>query len=169
MLKRTGVFITAMLVFTFISQAAFAAVKVPGRTRFSVNDYANVIDADTKRQLETLLKDFNKRHKQIEIVLTTIPSLEGTKLQTFVHEYAYKWRRIWPMRNESRVHFVVAVKEQRMRLGVSHTLEGILTENVSQKLLDEVILPEFAKQNYSEGIRQGTLKIVEILEPVDIK
>ena len=56
-----------------------------------------------------------------------------------------------------------------MRLGVSHSLEGVLTEDISKKLLDEVILPQFSKENYAEGIRLGTLQILDILEPIEIK
>jgi uncharacterized protein len=165
-MKRTASIVAAVLVTALFSQTAFAALAVPGRKRTFVNDYANVMDAGAKKELEATLKDFKKRHPKMEIVVTVMPSLEGMTMDTFLHETAFKWRRLWPFPNESRVHYIVAVKEHTMRIGVSHTLEQVLTTEVSQDIVKNVAFPAFKNGDYTTGIREGVRRIVDILEPM---
>ncbi len=162
-MKKATFLIVWSLMAIFFTQTSYS-FEMPRRTHFKVNDYAGVIDQQTKDYLENYLKEFKKRHRKIEIIVTTLPSLEGMPFDLFMREYAYKWRRIWPFDNEHRVHFVVIVNDRKTRFGVGYALENVLSKPIIKKLVDEVVVPEFKQNHYSEGVRKGVEFIVNLLD-----
>ena len=51
-----------------------------------------------------------------------------------------------------------------MRFICNYAFENILTKDLNQHILDDVVAPEFRKDHYSEGIKKGVEAIVKILD-----
>ena len=138
-------------------------LEIPGRTRYKVNDYAGVIDVSTKEYLEKFLTDFGKEHKKIEIIVTTIPSLEGMPLNAFMHEYTPKWRRAWPFEKDRRIHFVVVPADSKTVFGIGRAVQNLVTPAAADHIIKEIVLPEFRNSKYNEGVKKGIEAITRLL------
>lgn len=125
---------------------------LPPPTGF-VNDYAGVIDAATKRQLETKLKNLRD---------TTSPSVElavavvKTTGERPIFEYSLAVARGWKIGsklddNPSALLFV-AIDDRKYFTQVSKDLEDELPDGVVGSLQRQYLVPEFRKGNYGKGI-----------------
>jgi uncharacterized protein len=66
------------------------ALEVPS-LRARVNDHAGMLSAGVVRQLDLLLKDFEQTDST-QIVVVTVPSLEGDALEDFSMRVAEQWK-----------------------------------------------------------------------------
>ncbi len=118
-----------------------------------VNDYAGVIDAGTKQQLEAKLQDLKE---------TTNPSVEigvavvKTTGERPIFDYSLAVARGWKIGskdddNPSALLFV-AIDDRKYFTQVSKDLEDELPDGLAGSLQRQYLVPEFKKGNYSKGI-----------------
>ncbi|MRR38268.1 methanol dehydrogenase, partial [bacterium] len=81
-------FLLAILI--VLLPALASALDVP-QLRGYVNDYAGILSAGTVRQLEETLAGF-ERSDSTQVVVLTVPSLEGDDLEMFSIRVAEAWR-----------------------------------------------------------------------------
>jgi uncharacterized protein len=76
-----------VLVFSAAVTMAMAVPALKGR----VNDYAGLLSAATAGQLEAALQQFEQA-ESTQLVVLTVPSLEGDSIEDFSMRVAEKWR-----------------------------------------------------------------------------
>ena len=79
-----------------------------------------------------------------QIVILTVPSLEGSDIETFSIEVAETWK-IGRQREDDGILIVVAVEDRRMRIEVGHGLEGAIPDIIANRIIDKRMQPEFKK------------------------
>ncbi len=128
-----------------------------------VNDFANVIDPETKSKLETILTNFeNLTGAQIAVV--TIQTLGDQPIE----EYANALYRAWGIGAKSGEHkdkgalLLVATGDRRSRLEVGYGLEGDLPDGLAGEQLRRM-RPFFREQRWSEGLMTGVRTLVDTL------
>jgi uncharacterized protein len=140
------------------SQAAPTFPELTGR----VVDKAGLLSASSKSQLITALE----QHEQAttnQVVVVTVNSLQGYTIE----EYGYQLGRHWGIGQGERdngVLLIVAPNERKVRIEVGYGLEGTLTDALSHNIIQSRILPNFRKNNYDNGIVQGTTAIIAALQ-----
>ncbi|MCG2704884.1 MAG: TPM domain-containing protein [Candidatus Omnitrophica bacterium] len=163
------IFFAALIIVVTFAGLASAKIEVPGRTRSWVNDYAGIIDKDTKTYLESLVSSIKQKTPEpIEVVVATFRSLEGWDFNDFSKEYGEKWRDAKRGKRDNGVIIIVAIKERRVGIGVGRNLDNILIPGVTDDIIKNIITPEFAQARFSDGIRKAVEKIVTILNETDI-
>ena len=128
-----------------------------------VNDFANVIDAETKSKLETILTNFeNLTGAQIAVV--TVQTLGDQPIE----DYANALYRAWGIGAKSGEHknkgalLLVATGDRRSRLEVGYGLEGDLPDGLAGEQLRRM-RPFFREQRWSEGLMTGVRTLVDTL------
>lgn len=125
---------------------------LPPPTGF-VNDYAGVIDAATKQQLEAKLKNLKETtNPQVEIAVAVVK----TTGERAIFDYSLAVARGWGIGskqddNPSALLFV-AIDDRKYFTQVSKDLEDELPDGVVGNLQRQFLVPEFKKGNYSKGI-----------------
>ncbi|MBI1764306.1 MAG: TPM domain-containing protein, partial [Acidobacteria bacterium] len=128
-----------------------------------VNDFANVLDAGTKQQLETILLNFEKR-SGAQIAVVTVPSLNERP----VEDYANELYRAWGIGAKSGEHkdkgalLVIAPNDKKSRLEVGYGLEGDLPDGLAGEMLRRM-RPYFQQKQWSQGITVGVRTLVDTL------
>src|SRR6516164_4109096 len=85
-----------------------------------VNDFANVLDSDTKVQLTDICQQIDqKAHAQIAVV--TIHSLDGRDVQEFAVDLFTRWR-IGPKKTDRGVLILYAIQDHRYWTEVAYGL-----------------------------------------------
>ena len=140
----------------FIAGLVFAAglfgLEVP-EFKGRVNDYAKIINKETTAELESYLEALDNQ-TGVQMVVLTIPSLDGDDLASFAIRTAEKWQ-IGHAGKDNGALLLVALAEHSVRIEVGYGLEGELTDAKCGLIIRNVIIPEFKNDNYSAGILKG--------------
>src|SRR5687767_1783654 len=116
-----------------------------------VVDYANVIDADTRKKLESIYVNLKQR-ADIEFAVVTVDSTGDQE----IFEYSLAVTRGWGIGSKEgdKAGFLllVAIKDRKYYTQVSRHLEGDLNDGLVGQIQRERLVPQFKKQNYSQGI-----------------
>jgi uncharacterized protein len=129
--------------------------------RAHVLDRAGLLPAPTARELERTLVDFEAKTGH-QIVVHTTPSLEGLEIEDYSIQLADAWK-VGQKGLDNGVILTIAPVERRARIEVGYGLEGILPDVLASRIVNEVITPEFRAGRMAEGIRAGTLAIVDVV------
>ncbi|HSK73962.1 MAG TPA: TPM domain-containing protein [Pyrinomonadaceae bacterium] len=137
---------------------------LPAPTGF-VNDYANVIDADTKQRLETRLQALKQNtNPPVEIAVAVVRTTGDRP----IFDYSLAVARGWGIGtknddNPSALLFV-AIDDRKYFTQVSRDLEDELPDGLVGSLQRQHLVPEFRKGNYSKGISDTIEAYVRAIE-----
>ena len=141
----------------FLPASLFAKVYIPEQTAW-VMDSANIIDKNTKSELNSYLESVN-RQTGVQIAVFTVKSLEkvaGT--DATIEEYATDVFEKWGLgqkKEDNGVLLLVCLDEKKVRIEVGYGLEGVLTDTKCGLIIRNFIAPDFKNASYSEGIKTG--------------
>jgi uncharacterized protein len=121
-----------------------------------VNDYANVIDSQTKGRLETVLTNLKQR-ANIEIAVVTIPTTGDDNIFDYSLAVARSWGIGSKGGDKAGLLLLVAINDHKYYTQVSDHLEGDLPDGLVGQIQRERLVPQFKKGNYSQGI-YGTVQ-----------
>jgi uncharacterized protein len=149
----------ATLIFIFGLPELFA-LEVPS-LKGRVNDYAGILSSATTQQLEGILRDLEKTDST-QIVVLTIPSLEGEVLEEFSIKVADQWK-IGQKDFDNGAILLIALKERKIRIEVGYGLEGSLTDLMAGRIIRDVIAPQFKAGNFDQGVINGVQAMIGVV------
>jgi uncharacterized protein len=135
-----------------------AALEVPA-LKGHVNDYANLLSRETVAALEARLAEFEKA-ESTQIVILTIPSLQGEVLEEYSIKVAGRWK-IGQKKLDNGVILLISKNDRKMRIEVGYGLEGRLTDLLAGRIIDNDIRPFFKEGKYDAGVSSGVNAIVQ--------
>jgi len=160
-LKSFPIFI-AILICAGLSSALAQQKKFPAYTGY-VNDFANIIDQQTKQKLELWLTNFEKM-TGTQIAVVTVTSLEGRPIE----EYANELYRAWGIGAKTGEHkdkgalLLVAMQDRKTRLEVGYGLEGDLPDGLAGEIIRRM-RPGLQQGRYSEAMTTGVRTLLDTL------
>ena len=134
------------------------ALDVP-KLQGYVNDYASMMSASTRAELENELKAF-EASDSTQIVVLTIPSLEGEVIEDFGIKVGEAWK-IGQKGKDNGAIFIVAKQERKVRIEVGRGLEGRVTDLMAGRIIDLVVKPRFKRGDYEGGFRSGVAALID--------
>lgn len=150
--------VNLLLLYFVLMPSAVQALDVP-ELRGYVNDYAGMISPPVKVQLEDELKAFEQTDST-QIVLLTIPSLEGDAIEDFSIRVAEAWK-IGQKNKDNGIIFIASKQDRKIRIEVGRGLEGQLTDLMSGRIIDLVIKPRFKRGDFDGGFSAGTASLID--------
>lgn len=144
----------------FLGSAAAAPVfpELTGR----VVDQASLLSSTQRSELSELLQRHEEQTSN-QVVVVTLKDLQGYSIE----DYGYQLGRHWGIgqkEHDNGVLLIVAPKERKVRIEVGYGLEGVLTDFLSNDIIQQRILPYFRNNQYPQGIEAGTRAILEALQ-----
>jgi len=124
-----------------------------------VEDYANVINDSDERSLNGVLQELEQKTGAQYIVLTVL-STGGLPIEQFSIELAEKWK-LGQKGKDNGMLFVLAKNDQKYRFEVGYGLESFITDLYSDRVGRDVLVPYIRKGDYSRGIYQANLQIIQ--------
>ncbi|MBA4371780.1 MAG: methanol dehydrogenase [Thermodesulfovibrio sp.] len=152
---RPILLITAL--FLIIASQSFA-LDVPPLSGY-VNDYGGMLSPQIKSQIESELSAFEKTDST-QIVILTIPSLEGAVLEEFAIKAGETWK-IGQKGKDNGVIIVVSKGDRKIRIEVGRGLEGKLTDLMAGRIIDLVVKPRFKRGDYDGGLHAGVAAVID--------
>lgn len=130
-----------------------------------VVDAAGVLSPQTRASLDAKLADLESKTSR-QLVVVTVPSLQGYPIE----DYGYQLGRAWGIGQKGRDNgalFLVAPTEKRVRVEVGYGLEGVLTDALSEVLLQQRVLPRFRAGDIEGGVVAGADALIAQLSLPD--
>jgi len=133
-------------------------LEVP-RLQGYVNDYAGMISPSAKSKIEEGLKAF-EQSDSTQVVVLTIPSLEGENIEEFSIKVAEAWK-IGQQQKDNGILLIVSKQDRKIRVEVGRGLEGRLTDLMAGRIIDQVIKPRFKQGDFDGGFITGASALMD--------
>lgn len=146
------------LLFTALLPISASALDTPP-LRGRINDYANMISPQVEKMLDEALADLETTDST-QIVVLTIPTLEGDSLEEFSIRVAEAWK-IGQGKTDNGAILLVSKDDHKLRIEVGYGLEGVLTDVLSGSILDNVIAPRFKQGDFDGGFVAGVVAMIQ--------
>ena len=124
-----------------------------------VNDNAGMLSKEAVSRLDAALADF-QRTDSTQLVVLTIPSLQGEPLEDYTVKVAQAWG-IGQKGKDNGVLLLVSKGDRKVRIEVGYGLEGRLTDALTGRIIDHAIVPAFKAGRFDAGIEAGVAAIIE--------
>jgi uncharacterized protein len=127
-----------------------------------VVDLAQVLPATVAASLVRDLEAHESKTSN-QVVVLTLPSLEGEPLESFSHRVATTWK-LGQKGTENGVLLLLALRERKVRIEVGYGLEGTLTDLRSAHIIRQEIVPRLRSGDLPGGIAAGAHAILDTIE-----
>jgi len=150
------------LIALFLFGAAVAQdVSFPNYTGY-VNDFANVIDSQTRQKIESVCTELEKA-TGAELAVVTVKTTEHLDSKTYAVKLFEKWG-IGKKGKDNGILFLLAVEDRRVEIEVGYGLEGIVNDAQAGQILDEHVIPFLKKSQHSEAMLAGADALANRIE-----
>ena len=125
-----------------------------------VNDFAGVLNAQTKEKLTALCAEVDQKTKA-QIAVVTVSSLEGETVEQFSLDLATQWG-VGPKQQARGVLILVAPNDRKYRVEVGYGLEAILPDGKVGGFGREAI-PFLRQNDYSGALLLITQRVAAVI------
>ena len=144
-----------------VAFAVVSAQPAPPALTDTVNDFAEVIDASSRAELDKRIRALREATGDTLIVAT---------VKTFqpygsIEEYAVKMfenggRGIGDKGKDNGLLLLVAVDDRKVKFEIGYDLEGIVPDGYAGETIREAITPAFRRGAYGEGLLAATTRLI---------
>lgn len=162
--KINSIFLKLLVCFLF-TQISFAQFTIPEKPSLqtSVYDYANILSATEKAQLEEKLIKYSDS-TTTQIVIITIESLKGEDIGILTPKWGHQWGIGGTAKDDNGVLILLAKAERKIWISPGYGLEDRLTAGIGGEITRNIIIPEFKAGSYYKGLDKGTDAIIDVFK-----
>ena len=151
----------ALALWLILTPAAVLGQEPPPALTAPVNDFADVVDAESEREMDRRIRLLQQATGDVVAVAT----VQTFKPYATIDEYAVRMfenggRGIGQKGKDNGVLIVVAVEDRQVRAEVGYDLEEFITDGFAGETIRQVMTPEFRRGEYGRGLLAGTTGII---------
>jgi uncharacterized protein len=125
-----------------------------------VHDEANILSAQAKAEIESILKaERDSTSNQIAVLI--IPSLDGDIIEDYAIRVAHNEWKLGQKGKDNGALLLIVMDDHQIRLEAGYGLEGVLTDALSSRINRNEIAPRFRQGDYDGGVRAGVIAIIK--------
>ena len=147
-----------MLVISATVAVCYGRADLP-MPRHYVEDYAKVINDSDEHSLNGILQELEQK-TGVQYIILAVQTTEGVPIQQFSIELTNKWK-LGQKGKDNGMLFVLAAADRKYWFNTGYGLEGFITDQYCGRVGREVLVPFLKKGDYSKGIYQANLQIVQ--------
>lgn len=163
--KKSTLIFLKLFVCLLFTQIGFAQFTIPEKPTLqtSVYDYANVLSATEKAQLEEKLIKYSDS-TTTQVVVITIESLKGEDIGILTPKWGHAWGIGGTAKNDNGVLILLAKAERKIWISPGYGLEDRLTAGIGGEITRNIIIPEFKAGSYYKGLDKGTDALFDVFK-----
>ncbi|GAB4433064.1 MAG: YgcG family protein [bacterium] len=139
----------------------FCSFNVPSPTGY-VNDVAGILSDGAKKEL-TLISKKMKEEGLAEYAILIVKNLGNADIREYSQAVFDKWK-IGEKGKDNGLLLLMSVEDRKIFIQTGYGLEGILTDGEIGHILDSSIVPHFKKNEYEQGLINGSYALYERLK-----
>jgi len=154
---------TSIIVALFFVQIVFGQFDIPKKPKFqtSVYDYANILSKSQETTLESKLIHYSDS-TSTQIVVITIESLKGESINILAANWGQEWG-VGQAKEDNGIVVLLSKNDRKIAIQSGYGIEHLLTDALSKRIIENIILPEFRRGDYYAGLDKGTYAVFEVL------
>lgn len=152
-----------MIIAVLLLAAGLAVAEVPvPALQARVTDLTGTLSPAQQSKLEQVLTNFEAR-KGSQIAVLIIPTTQPEAIE----QYAMRVVEAWQLGREGvddGVLLLVAKEDRALRIEVGYGLEGVIPDAVAKRVISEIIIPYFKRNDYFGGIEAGVNRLIRLID-----
>lgn len=153
-------FIILMVFGTHTVAAQFDIPAIPEKET-SVYDYVDLLSTVEKSSLEQKLIRYSDT-TSTQIVIAIIATTKGENIGLLAPKWAHEWG-IGQAKEDNGVFVLLARDDRKIWISPGYGVEDRLTAGITGQLVRNVIIPEFKRGDYYQGLNKGADAIFQVL------
>lgn len=132
----------------------------------AVNDLDSIFTASENKELTKLILDFKQKTTN-QIAVVTINHIGS---YTDFDQYALdlsNYMGIGLKDKDNGLTLIFSKNHRKIRINTGNNTSKILTDDICEEILNQIILPEFKQENYYIGIKKGLEALIMAWESLD--
>lgn len=158
------------LVLLLFSALALAQTVPPALVNVALNqrviDLTHTLDTATQQRLTEQLADLEQR-KGAQIAVMLLPSTGDVDIQTFSTQLLRAWK-LGRKGIDDGILLLVAKDDRKARIEVGYGLEGLVTDLLSHRIIEEQLTPAFRQGDYAGGVQRAVDALSVLVEGGDL-
>ena len=158
------------LVLLLFSALALAQTVPPALVNMALNqrviDLTHTLDTATQQRLTEQLADLEQR-KGAQIAVMLLPSTGDVDIQTFSTQLLRAWK-LGRKGIDDGILLLVAKDDRKARIEVGYGLEGLVTDLLSHRIIEEQLTPAFRQGDYAGGVQRAVDALSVLVEGGDL-
>jgi uncharacterized protein len=142
--------------------AAAAALQPIPQLNARVTDLTGTLTAGQQTTLEQKLASFESA-KGAQLAVVIVPTTEPEDIDSYSIRVVDQWK-LGRRNVDDGALLIVAKNDHRARIEVGRGLEGVLTDALSNRIIDEIIRPDFRQGNFYAGIDAGLDRMMRLIQ-----
>ena len=151
-----------LFVFSTVSgQFTIPEKPVQSQDQTSVYDYASLLSGNQKSTLEQKLIRYSDS-TSTQIVVLIIDSTKGED----INYLGARWGQAWGIGQDGKDNGIIvllAKNDRKIAISTGYGVEEFLTDLMSKRIIESIIIPQFKANNYYEGLSKGADAIFQVL------
>ena len=141
--------------------ATVSAQQPPPALTQPVNDFANVIDAGSKAELERRILALKEATGDV-LIVATVPTFQpyGSIEEFAVKMFENGGRGIGDKGKDNGLLILAAMNDRKLKIEVGYDLEGIVPDGFAGETLREAMQPAFRRGDFGEGFLGAATRII---------
>ena len=141
--------IVFIALFLFIPAKVYA-ISIPQPTQeFYVNDFADVLTDEEEKQMLDRAVNLASEDLGIQVVVTTITSLEGESIENYAHDM---YNQYGIGKDDMGVLILLSTQDRDTRIELGTAMEAYITDSKAGRLLDKHAIPHFKENKFNSGL-----------------
>ncbi|HEX5284773.1 MAG TPA: TPM domain-containing protein [Bryocella sp.] len=125
-----------------------------------VQDFAGVVDAGSKQQMEQLSRELWQQ-AHAKVIVVTIHSLQGGSIEEFATDLEDKWK-VGAKDTDRGLLIILAINDRKRRIEVGYGLEGILND-AKVGDIGRTMVPYLQRGEYGPGLLEAEQQIATVI------
>ena len=150
--------IVFIALFLFIPAKVYA-ISIPQPTQeFYVNDFADVLTEEEEKQMLEKAVNLASEELGIQVVVTTIKSLEGESIENYAHEM---YNQYGIGKDDMGVLILLSTGDRDTRIELGTAMEAYITDSKAGRLLDKHAIPHFKEDKFNSGLLEVQSAVID--------
>ena len=150
----------------FVAFLAIAGVRVQAdepvpTLNARVTDQTGTLTDEQKASVEKTLADFEAK-KGAQVAVLVVPTTGPETIEQYSIRVVEQWK-LGRKNVDDGVLLIVAKNDHALRIEVGYGLEGVLTDAMSNRIINETIVPRFRQGDFYGGISAGVGSIMRVV------
>lgn len=137
------------------------AVPVP-ELRAPVTDLTQTLSPDQINTLDTTLRALQTR-KGSQLAILLLPTTQPEAIEQYSIRVVDAWK-LGRKDADDGVLLLVAKDDRAVRIEVGYGLEGVLNDATTNRIIRQLIVPQFKVGNYYQGISDASTRIIQLID-----
>jgi len=144
-----------------VAHAADELIPVPPLQAL-VTDLTATLTPEQRAGLESRLRAFDER-KGSQLAVLIVPTTQPEAIEQYAIRVVEQWK-LGRKKVDDGVLLLVAKNDRSVRIEVGYGLEGVLSDAITKRIINDLIVPRFKQGDFFGGIDASVEQMIKLID-----